>query len=194
MLVNPYSQNVAQAMFNQHVDLVVAAEIKFTSGTTRVHSGTGNLTIDGNNYVGIGIMGQVSEVKEQNTTSPTQLNLTLAGLETNLIAILLNENCVGREATIFIGVLNENGLVVDYDLLFRGKIRSSAVLGGSTAAINLIVSNVFEEWSRGKPWRYTDESQRQLNGGDRIFRYIPQMADRSIYWGSKKDAAPFRYE
>lgn len=193
MLINPFSQNVAQAMMDEHLDLLLAAEIYFDSGVTRVHSGTGNFTIAGNNFLGVGNLGQVSEVKEQNTTSPTQLNLTLGGLDTSMIGTILNENCVGRAANLYIGVLDDNGQLIDYDVLFRGKIRSTALLAGTNGAVNLTVSNIFEEWSHGKSWRYSDESQRKRNGDDRIFRYVPQMADRSIYWGSKKDAPPFRY-
>lgn len=193
MLINPFSTTVAEAMMNDHLDLLIAAELNFDSGVTRVHSGTGNFTIAGHNFIGVGTLGSVSEVKEQNSTSPTQLNLTLGGLDTALIATVLNENCVGKLGSLYIGVLDEDGVLIDYDVLFRGKIRSTTVVAGNKSAINLTLSNIFEDWSRGKSWRYTDESQRQRNGGDRIFRYVPQMADRSLYWGSKKDAPPFRY-
>lgn len=193
MLVNPFSVNVATAMAQDTVNLVLAAEILFDSGPTRVHTGTGNVVIENNNYIGLGILGQVDSVKEQNNTSATQLNLTMAGLDSNMIATILNENCVGRKASMFVGVLDDDFNLTDYDVVFRGKIRNTALIAGSKGAINVTVSNIFEEWARAKAWRYTDESQRQLNGGDRIFRYVAQMADYSIYWGSKKDAPPFRY-
>lgn len=193
MLVNPFSINVATAMLQDQVNLVLAAEIMFDSGPTRVHTGTGNVVIENNNYLGVGYLGQVDAVKEQNSTSATQLNLTLAGLDTSLLATVLNENCVGRPASIFVGTLDDNFELQDYDLVFRGKIRNTALLAGAQGAINITISNIFEEWSRAKAWRYTDESQRQLHDNDRIFRYVAQMSDRSIYWGSKKDAPPFRY-
>jgi hypothetical protein len=193
MLVNPFSLNVAQGMMDESVNLILAAEILFDSGPTRVHTGTGNVVIEGNNYVGVGFLGKVDAVREQNNTSATQLNLTLGGLDTSMIATILNENCVGRRASMFVGVLNDNFILNDYDVVFRGKIRNTAILTGEQGAVNITVSNVFEEWARAKAWRFTDESQQQLNGGDRIFRYVSQMAEYSIYWGSKKDAPPFRY-
>lgn len=193
MLINPFSQTVAQAMLEQHINLVLAAEILFDSGPTRVHSGTGNVVINGNNYIGIGLLGKVDKVSEQNTTSATQLNLTLAGLEPTMIATILNENCVGKQASMFIAVLDDDFTLISYDMMFRGRIRNTALLAGSKGAINLTVSNIFEEWSQPKTWRYTDESQRSLHADDRIFRYVAQMADRSIFWGSKKDAPGFLY-
>ena len=193
MLVNPFSQTVADAMMGEAINLILAAEIEFESGTTRVHTGTGQVLIEGNPYLGIGNLGQVDSIKEANVSSATQLNLTLGGLDTSLLATVLNENCVGRPAAMFVGVLDDDFVLVDYDVVFRGKIRNTALLAGSKGAINITLTNIFEEWSHAKAWRYTDESQRKLNDDDRIFRYVAQMADRSIYWGSKKDAPAFKY-
>ncbi|MEQ4986178.1 hypothetical protein ABN080_01680 [Proteus sp. fly-1089] len=44
------------------------------------------------------------------------------------------------------------------------------------------------------PDRFTDESWSSRRQGDRIFRYVAQMAERAIYWGSKKDAPAFIYK
>lgn len=193
MLVNPFSQTVADAMMGEAINLILATEIEFESGTTRVHTGTGQVLIEGNSYLGIGNLGQVDSIKESNVSSATQLNLTLGGLDTSLLATVLNENCVGRPASMFVGVLNDDFVLIDYDVVFRGKIRNTALLAGSKGAINITLTNIFEEWSHAKAWRYTDESQRKLNDDDRIFRYVAQMADRSLYWGSKKDAPAFKY-
>lgn len=194
MLINPFSANVAQAMMSDHINLIMACSIEFDSGTTRVHTGTGSVVLNGEVYLGLGILGQISAVKEQDTTSPTQVNLTLAGLDTSMLSTFLNENCVGKPVAVYVSCLDGNFNVIDTDLIFKGKIRDTSVLAGSNGAINCTVSNIFEEWANGKTWRYTDESQRKLNSGDRIFRYVAQMSERSIYWGSKKDAAPFIYK
>ena len=51
-----------------------------------------------------------------------------------------------------------------------------------------------EDWQKGLNLRNTDENHRRIHPNDRFFRYQNQMADRSIYWGSKKDAPSFNYE
>lgn len=111
-----------------------------------------------------------------------------------MLSIFLNENCVGKFVSIRVAALDDDFNVLDSDLVFKGKIRDTALLAGENSAINVTVSNIFEEWANGKSWRYTDESQRKKNNDDRIFRYVSQMSDRSIYWGSKKDAPPFTYK
>lgn len=194
MLINPFSVNVATRFMDPSVNMVLAAEIAFDSGTTRVHTGTGTIEIDGKVFLGVGILGQIDTFKEQNSSSPTQVNLTLAGLDASMISIMLNENCVGKLASLYIGVLDDNFILTDADVVFRGKIRNTAVIGGEASAINLTLSNIFEDWARAKNSRYTDQYQRKVNNDDRIFRYVSQMADRSIFWGSKKDAPAFIYK
>lgn len=193
MLYNPFSQNVAQALQAENVNLVFAAKLEFESGTSRVHSGTGAIEILNESYIGVGLLGQLGTVKEQNTTSATQVTLTMGGLDTSSIATILNEKCVGKLVSLYIAACDDDFNVIDADLLYSGKIRDTTLLGGSQGAINYTLSNIFEDWASGKPWRYTDESQKKLNGGDRIFRYVAQMSNRSIYWGSAKDAPPFNY-
>lgn len=194
MIVQPFSMDVATAMMQPHVDLALAAEFDFgTSGVTRVHSGVGDITIDGDVYFGLGQMGEVGNVEEQNTTSPTQLSLTLTGLDTSMMAIALNERCVGRPVRAYIVVFGDNMTSLSYNEIFSGSITTTALVAGAQGAIQFTVSNIFEQWSKGKPYRYTDDSHRKLQNGDRLFRYVAQMSERSIFWGSKKDAPPFRY-
>lgn len=195
MIVNPFSIGVANALMQKHVDMALAAEFDFGDiGTTRVHTGVGDITINGFVYFGLGNMGEVGQVTEQNSTSPTQLSLTLSGLDTQMISIVLNERCIGRSVKTFIVVFGDNMTTLAYNGLFAGKITGTSLVAGAQGAVQFTVSNIFEEWSKGKPWRYTDDSQRKLQNNDRIFRYVAQMSERSIYWGSKKDAPPFRYE
>ncbi|AUZ95508.1 hypothetical protein [Salmonella phage PMBT28] len=194
MIQNPFSLSVAQAMQRPHVNMVLAAEFDFQSGTTRVHTGIGEILIDGQVYTGLGSMGDVGSIKEENSTSATQLQVTLSGLEPQLISIALNEQSVNRKVRVFIATLNEDYTQVSYNLLFKGKLTGASHTFGDTSALNFTVSNIFEEWSKGRPFRYTDESHKKRHPGDRFFRYVAQMAEHSLYWGSKKDGPGFRYD
>lgn len=194
MIFSPFSESVMDAMDNDVVTMVLAVAIYFDSGTTRVHSGTGAIVIDGQTFLGVGTLGQVGSVTEENTTSSSTMSLTLSGLDMTLVGQTLNENCIGSNVTVYVGVMNEQGQVVNANVLFEGFISDTAMQAGNTNAISYVVSNVFEKWSTGLPDRYTDESQQRLHPGDRFFRYVAQMAERSIYWGNKKDAPGFHYE
>ena len=144
-------------------------------------------------YYGMGTMGAIDDVGETNTTSPTQLRMTLSGLDMSLFAKTLNERCVGRSAELYLVAMDDNGVVKVADLIFKGRISGTGATAGETNALQYTVSNIFEDWQRPFPDRYTDESHQATQPGDRIFRYVAQMAERSIYWGSKKDAPGFTY-
>ncbi|MCL6744442.1 hypothetical protein [Kosakonia sp. R1.Fl] len=193
MLYSPFSDAMVDWLSRDRVTAVIAANIQFESGTVYVHSGTGTIVLNGFVYYGMGKMGAVDDVGETNSTSPAQLKLTLSGLDLSLFATTLNERCVGRQANIYLVVMDDSGVVRAADMIFQGKVSSTGATAGETNALQYTVSNIFEDWQRPFPDRYTDESHQATQPGDRIFRYVAQMAERSIYWGSKKDAPGFTY-
>ncbi|TCB97390.1 hypothetical protein E0L21_23275 [Kosakonia quasisacchari] len=193
MLYSPFSDAMVDWLSRDRVTAVIAANIQFESGTVYVHSGTGTIVLNGFVYYGMGKMGAVDDVGETNSTSPAQLKLTLSGLDLSLFSTTLNERCVGRQANIYLVVMDDSGVVRAADMIFQGKVSSTGATAGETNALQYTVSNIFEDWQRPFPDRYTDESHQATQPGDRIFRYVAQMAERSIYWGSKKDAPGFTY-
>lgn len=193
MLYSPFSEQMVDYLSRDRVTAVIAAQVKFESGTAYVHSGTGTLVLGGYVYYGVGALGAVDDVQESGTTSPTQLKLTLSGLDLSLFAKTLNERCVGRQAEIYLVAMDDAGVARVADLIFKGKASSTGATAGETNALQYTVSNVFEDWQRPFPDRYTDESHQAAQPGDRLFRYVAQMAERPIYWGSKKDAPGFTY-
>ncbi|WP_409245886.1 hypothetical protein [Enterobacter cloacae] len=193
MLYSPFSDSMITWLSRDRVTAVLAANIQFESGTAYVHSGTGTLVLGGYVYYGMGTMGAIDDVNETNTTSPTQLRMTLSGLDMSLFAKTLNERCVGKPAELYLVAMDDNGVVQVADLIFKGRVSGTGATSGETNALQYTVSNIFEDWQRPFPDRYTDESHQAAQPGDRIFRYVAQMAERSIYWGSKKDAPGFTY-
>lgn len=193
MLYTPFSDQMVDYLSRDRVTAVIAAQVQFESGTAYVHSGTGTLVLGGYVYYGVGTLGAVDDVQETGTTSPTQLKLTLSGLDMSLFAKTLNERCVGCPAELYLVALDEAGVARVADLIFKGKVSSTGATAGDTNALQYTVSNIFEDWQRPFPDRFTDESHQAAQPGDRIFRYVAQMAERPIYWGSKKDAPGFTY-
>ncbi|HEM8291487.1 TPA: hypothetical protein U2M59_000726 [Providencia stuartii] len=194
MIYHPLSDEMVKAI-NDDCYLVVAAKLDLKSGVTCVHTGTGNLIIAGEVYQGVGQLGAIESVKEGLSTSPTQLLLSLSGFDSKLVGEVLNERSRGRDVRLMLVAIDEdNGQPMLADVIFAGQIANLSVTTGEENKIGLTVSNRFECWSMGLPDRFTDESWSKRHNGDRIFRYVAQMAERSIYWGSKKDAPAFIYK
>lgn len=192
---NPFSSAMAQAMMQENVTLVYAVELDFPSGMSRTHSGLGELVIDGQTYFGVGNLGDIGTAKEVNKISPSDITVALSGLVPELIASVLNEKMINRDGNVKVVAIDDvTGKIKAADLLFVGFVSKTGLIAGERNAVSLTLSNIFERWQKGLPDRYTDESHKRKFPGDRIFRYVAQMADRSIYWGAKQDAPPFVYK
>ena len=182
------------ALSRPYVTGLYAIEMELESGISRLHSGLGELVINGHLFYGVGSLGAVSTQKEQLSTSPTKLTIALTGLDHSLLAKVMRERIVGRILRLFLVLLDDAGNVIGAALQFKGMIDQTPIKAGKTNTIQLSVSNIFESWKQGLPYRCTDESHQRLYPGDRFFRYQDQMANREIHWGSAKDAPSFRYE
>lgn len=185
---------VMAALNQPHVSALYALKLDLVSGISRIHSGLGELVIGGETYYGVGSMGAVSPQKEQLSTSPTKLNVSLSGLDDSMLAEVMRERIVDRMAWLYLVVMSPDGTPLNACLQFKGRIAQTPVKAGKTNTIQLTISNIFEDWQKGLTMRNTDESHRRLHPDDRFFRYQNEMADRSIYWGSKKDAPGFIYK
>ncbi|WLY87275.1 hypothetical protein [Vibrio phage vB_VibM_83AMN] len=190
----PFSDSMITHLQKPNVNVDVAVEIEFDSGTSRVHLREGDLYLNGFLYTGIGTLGNLSTINEENNVNPTQLTATLSGLDNYLLTQTLNEPCVNRGFTAYLVVLDEDEMPSVWDIIFKGFISESYAVTGKNPAISYKTSNIFEKWSVGLSDRYTDKSHIKKFPGDRFFRYTNQVADRAIYWGGKKDAPSFRYE
>ena len=186
--------DVISALNQPHVSALYALKLDLVSGISRIHSGLGPLVIGGETYYGVGAMGAVSPQKEQLSTSPTKLTVSLTGLDDSLLAEVMRERIVDRMAWLYLVVIGPDGVPLNASLQFKGRIAQTPIKAGKTNTIQLTISNIFEDWQKGLNLRCTDESHRRLYPNDRFFRYQNEMADKSIFWGSKKDAPGFVYK
>ncbi|EKY6155071.1 hypothetical protein VCM52_001158 [Escherichia coli] len=193
MLAAPFSDPMLQVLAGDPT-LVMAIRLLLPSGTCRAHSGVGTIVINGEPYYGVGALGSIQPIRSSSDSSPTQVQLQITGFDSSLVATILNEKCRGAGAYIYLVAIGDNGYPLAADLLYGGFIAKTGLAAGKENAITVVLSNKFERWSIAKPDRFTDESWKKRHKGDRIFRYVAQMSERPIYWGSKKDAPAFNYE
>ncbi|ENA1730692.1 hypothetical protein ABF231_003338 [Yersinia ruckeri] len=194
MLFHPFSDDMISILSRPNVTLVTAVRLDLISGVVCAHTGVGPLVISGETYLGMGHLGQIDEVTEQNGTSPSQLQIQVSGFEISLLSTFTNERCRGRRVNVILAAVEEDGTVGVADLIYSGEIASSSIEAGNTNVISVIVSNRFERWQMALPNRFNEESHLIRAPGDHFFRYVAQMAERAIFWGSKKDAPVFVYK
>lgn len=196
MQIAAFSDDVISIIAKGNFLAVWAAELDFKDGTVYAHTGTGELTIDGITYLGVGSFGKVDATQEGiSNGSPRSVELTLNGLDTEILTETNLQGCRGRFGRVLFVVIDEDGNYAA-DVLFSGRMDAASFSYGGNDGDNAITVSIVDrmaEWQRTGTERFTDESQRARHNGDRIFAYVAQMATWPIYWGAKKDAPSFEY-
>lgn len=195
MSVSFFPQRIIDEINKPNPHLVYAVKIDYAA-TVRAHTGVGDLIIDGEVYYGIGNLGNIDPIANDNTSSPTEMSLTLSGLDPTLVSQVLNDRNNNKKVRIMLVALDEDDRAAAAALLFTGKTtRQVYNHDRDNATVQVTVADRLIDWSRTATDRFTDQSHRNAANslGDRICRFLMQLVERPIYWGSKKDAPGFRY-
>ena len=188
-MINP---ELNKAFQRDTVRLMMFVEIVWKDGITRVHSAIGEKTFNNQTFLGIGDIGKVSVIKQQNGESPSRLNLTLSSFDDSVRREALAARYVGQPVKLWIAALDEDYQIEASQLIWHGAISDGGVIVGANNKITLTVSNRLEDWDKSRADRYTDESHQARHAGDHFFRYVPVMAEYPIYWGSDKASIPLK--
>ena len=164
-------------------------ELEYDSGTSRSHSGIGDILWGGHTWLGIGDLGSVDGIEETAELQVNGLTLTLSGLDAAVINKVMNEDYQGRAARVYVGWLDANfNLLADPELVFFGYMDTQTVTVGQSAQISITVENRLVDWDRPRVLRYNDETQQNRFFGDRGLEFISSAAERSIVWGQKDNS------
>ena len=159
---------------------------------TRAHTGVGELYLDDKRFLGVGNLGSISTIKQQAGDSPTRLTLGLSSFDDSVRGEVLRAQYHGRPVTVWLVALDEHQQPMATQIIWRGSIVDAGISVGDKNQIEITVSNRLEDWDKKNADRFTDESQQARHSDDRIFRYIPIMAEWPIYWGSDKQGTPLK--
>jgi hypothetical protein len=177
------------AVSSEHVgNPLLFAELDFASGFVRCHSGLGTINWGGNDWLGVGTFGTVSQLDESAELAKKTTVYTLTGIPNSVISLSLNDYYQGRSAKLYFGVIGDNGdLVSEPILIDQGLMDVADSLQGETCNVSITSENRFALWERPQVRRYTDEDQRARFPDDTGLRYIDQAASKEIYWGRKSE-------
>ena len=193
MMYHPYTQSIINDLASGHVEMGFAVEIMAPSAPVRVHTGVGEVVINGQLYLGLGSLGSISPSKSDGSTSPKDVTLSLALIDSSMLALALNEKMVGSQVQIIMFTYGADGQVKSTAVAFAGKITSVSAVTGDENTVSYSCANELEGWQSICSWRYTEDGHLLRYPDDHCFRYVGEMSERTIYWGSVKDSPPFVY-
>ncbi len=199
---------LAQAVESPTVDIFFAVELFFDTSTLRFWSGLGEITLEGETYVGSGQMIQISAVDESLEISAKGATLTLSGLPSDLLSLAIQEPYQGRKCKIYFGlkdnksqfltqeggdyILSETGSFIDISTseesvmaeIFSGYLDQMNIdEGPDVSTISVYVESRLIDLKRPRIRRYTSESQKSRFPNDRGFDFVEDLQMKKFTWG-----------
>jgi hypothetical protein len=164
----------------------ILIEAEFDSGTVRLWTGIGEKTIDGKVWTGVLPIMSIEPPGETSDTQATGGTIVLSGLDPAILSIALDEAYQGRRVTLYEGLLDADGAVIDssIDILARGFLDvMDPSLDGATASIAVSMEDrrVVNELASNL---LMTPAQLQIDyPEDRGFDFIAPLQDAVIQWG-----------
>lgn len=158
----------------------------FKTGSLRLWTGIGPLDWAGDTYTGAGDLLSIGASEETDEVKAAGLEVRLAGVKPGSIAHALAEVERNRRGAIYFGLLDELGAIIpDPWPWFRGLLDSCAIDDGEeTATIVLSYEHELIDLERPRDSRWTHEEQQRLFPNDTGLRYIKELQDKVLRWGS----------
>ena len=94
----------------------------WSSGTTYIWTGYGDISFDSQTWSGVGHLAGISDIEETNEIRATGATFTLAGVPSSLLGLALGSARQGNEVSLWIGALDTSGtLVIDKYNHYTGR-------------------------------------------------------------------------
>jgi hypothetical protein len=179
------SAGVQSAISATEVQPIILFEGSFSSGTVYVWSGYGDLVWDGDTYLGVGTLGAISNVSEASEISAKGITVSMSGIPSSLISLVLGDVRQGALGKVHMGFLNSSGVVIDDPILmFEGKLDVPSIQeGGDTSTITLSYESRLIDLQRAREGRYTNEDQLRAFPGDLGCAFVASLQEKTINWG-----------
>ncbi|WP_072669506.1 hypothetical protein [Vibrio injensis] len=192
-----FSPEMMDALSAPNVRVIYAVRLDWPNEIVRLHTEIGVFThfpFDaGSAYYGLGGLASVGDVTygDGDETSPS-ITLELSTKDDAVRSQMLAGGYQGRTGELFMLVLDEQGAVTAWALLFDGVMDSATIKQGENNVIQLPLTAPDDALEKGLNWRCTDESHKAQFSTDNFYKYIKHMENFVMYWGSKKDGIPLR--
>ena len=168
----------------QNVHEVILVKLEFST-PVYAHSGIGNISYDGNTYLGVGDFGSANEVRESAQLGPSPIELRLSGIDSALLAESMSAANYGDLVTIYSGYrLDDGTLVGDPWIVTRGKIEFPSSSRGEDNTIILRVQHDLAVLDEIPGAKFSDEDQVTRYPADRGFEFVEEQGSLRLPWAS----------
>ena len=183
---------VLTALSSDHVALVTFAKLEFPSGTLYLHNSIGTYTWGGNDWLGTGDLGEISQLEEGAEISPYKITLSLSGLDATISGAALTEDYYLQPVTVYLGVLNANDvLIADPTIVWEGAMDQMELSVGAADGdvIVLTAESELARFDKASNLKYTDAQLQSDSAGSLGFEFMADIEGAKIRWGDPNSNA-----
>lgn len=171
------------------------AQFDFLSGTQYWTTFNQTITIGGHEYLGLGGLLRVGELRESHQARGDTVTLSMPLMNSAMIPLFLAnlESYRGRDVRLYIQLFNKQHQPVGAPVLrFTGRMQPVSMKqergeGASAGTVEMQASRAGMERSRRLDGRkLTDAQQRAEFPGDSGLRYVRTLIEKPALWISKK--------
>jgi len=157
-----------------------AVELDLDSGPLRLWTGSGNLSIGGNIFSGVGGLLAIEGVEEVTDLSAKSARVTLNGLQDDIIQAAFTEPMQYRNATIYFG-LRDDGIA---NPIFGGQVNTVDITDdGESGTATVTIDSIYVTLDRVRPRRYTSASHKAEYSSDTFFDWVTKLQGQQVVWG-----------
>jgi hypothetical protein len=179
------ASTIVSQITSANVRPILMAELEFDSGVTRLWNGIGSVTIEGNEFIGVGSLGSISPITETAQIKSTGLDFTMAGVDSTLLALALTEDYQERAATLWLGFMDpDDNSYIDRLQIYKGRMDVMTIEeAGDTSVISVSTESILVGLERARERRFTDEDQKTQYPNDKGFEFVASLQQKDVAWG-----------
>lgn len=149
-----------------------------------VHSGIGEITWNGNTYVGIGVLGSISDQEESEALSAQPITFTLSGLDHLQVRNALNAATFGDQIVLYEAFIDDAGTIIgDPLVIWSGTVDQTALSVGPESTVSITGQHDIADIDKVSGARWTNEDQQSRFAGDEFFEFIHEVPTLRLLWG-----------
>lgn len=163
---------------------VVFYQGEFASDTIYLWTGVGSIDWNGQTWVGLGGLIEISAIKESTNTEATGFQISVTGESSANVTRALTACRQNKPGKIWLGALDDAGAIIADPYQVRAGKLSHPELSddGESATISVIYEDELTDLERPRERRYTSQDQALTYPEDRGFDFVPQLQDIAIAW------------
>lgn len=159
--------------------------MQFASGPVYLWSGYQPTILNGQTYIGAGSLLGISTIEDGSDAHARGIEITLSGIDPNLLGLALNEFQIGVPVTVTLGLFSGPGqsLVNAPVVAWAGVTDQPTIdVDEKTATITIACESLLLRMNTPVAFRYTNIDQQLFYPGDTGFAWVTPIQSIPIYW------------